>query len=465
MANPEDHFAYGTPEYWLTRLNRELSVRRRDIARYDDYYEGKHPLLFASEKFRKAFGGLFRDFADNWCGIVIDAVEERLDVDGFRVGEEPEADKDIWRIWQENALDAESQIAHTEALVAGEASVLVWPGKDPATPEITIEHASQMIVAFEAGSRRKRAAALKCWLDDSGYAFTTLYLPTELYKYRSDQKIASGYGMSGIRWVEREIDGEPSVIPNPLGDVPVVPIINRPRLLKPGSSEIRTVMPMQDAVNKELADLIIASEFTSFRQRYVTGMEMPRDPETKQPVEPFKPAADRLWWSEDPDAKFGEFGETNLENYVKVIEMLVQHIASQTRTPPHYFYLSGQFPSGEAIKSAETGLVAKARRKMRHFGDAWEEAMRLALKAAGKKVPDVIETVWGDPEPRTEGEHIDALLKQQSFGVPNEVLWEKAGYTPTEIERMKKIRDEDRAAAPAPVMVPVAVPATSKNGG
>ncbi|GAG49762.1 unnamed protein product, partial [marine sediment metagenome] len=138
-------------------------------------------------------------------------------------------------------------------------------------------------------------------------------------------------------------------------------------------------------------DMMVASEFQAFRQRWATGLEIPTifdDDGNPLPADEalkktWKHAVDRLLWTTDPDTKFGEFSATDLAPFVTAIEMLVQHIASQTRTPPHYFYLSGQFPSGESIKSAETGLVAKVLRKERFYGEAWEEVMRLAFAVQG----------------------------------------------------------------------------------
>ena len=122
--------------------------------------------------------------------------------------------------------------------------------------------------------------------------------------------------------------------------------------------------------------------------------------------------------------------------------MLVQHLASQTRTPPHYFYLRGQMPSGESIKSAETGLVSKAKDRMVHFGEAWEEALRLVFKAAGDPRADTVwaETIWGDPESRTESEMVDAALKRKAMGVPQQQLWEDIGYSPTQVSRFEAMR-------------------------
>lgn len=458
MAQNEE-MTVGAPRWWLRRLLKVQSDRKNDLDRYNDYYTGEHRLVFATAKFQTVFGGLFSEFADNWCELVVNAVEERLNPEGFRFGEETEGDNKAWDIWQRNGLDADSQVAHVEALIHGESYILVW-ADELGDPVITVEHPSQMVVAFEPGSRKRRAAALKVWIEDDGTRMATLYLPDAVYKYQSQ-------GTAGVLWTptsanvggwqERRITGEPWPLRNPLGVVPVVPLVNRPRLMAGGESEIRQVIPLQDAVNKLIADMLIASEFSSFRQRWGTGIEIPLDPETKKPIEPFQAGAGRVWAIKNPDAKFGSFEVTDLSNFVNGVEMLVQHIASQTRTPPHYFYLSGNFPSGESIKAAETGLVAKASRKMVPFGEAWEEVMRLAFRVSNDSRAENMKTevIWRDPESRSESEHVDAILKLKALNIPDEILWEKAGFTPTEITRIKAVRD---AQPQPPVVVPPTVP-------
>jgi len=449
-----------TPLEWLAKLDKQLNRSQRALSIYDDYYEGRHPLAFATPKFRDAFGIAFREFADNWCDLVVDAVEERLNVEGFRLGANTEGDKRAWKIWQANQLDAESQLAHTEALINGRSYVLVWDGDTPGVPSITVEHPTEMVCATAAGNRRIRTAALKRWLDDSGYIFATLYLPDGIYKFRSRAKLPTNRisSVSNTRWVPRELSSEVWPLPNPLGVVPVVPLHNRPRLLQPGVSEIAKVIPIQNAINKLVMDMIVASEFGAAPQRWATGLEVPKDPITGQPQEVFKTMLDRLWTTKNKDVRFGEFGATDLTNFTKGIELLVQHIASQTRTPPHYFYLSGQFPSGESIKSAETGLVAKTRRKMRHFGEGWEEVMRLSFLVIGDRrrasVTDS-EVIWRDPESRSEAQHMDAVIKLKLLNIPDEILWERAGMSPQEIGRMQLLRAEAVASGEAPAGPPV----------
>lgn len=410
-------------------LAQALDTKNATIQRYAEYHEGRHPLAFATDKFARAFGSKFGAFADNWCEVVVSAVEERLDVDGFRVGNNPDADPDAWDIWQANNLDAKSQMAHTAALVFGHAYATVWANPD-GSPRVEVEDPRQLTHSYYPGTRTV-ASALKRWQDPGAGFSAVLYLPDRLVH------LSSPNGAHGWRVT--------SDISNPLGRVPVVPLLNRPALAGAGRSELVDVIPMQDAINKLTADLIVASEFHAFRRRWATGMEIPEDPITGEPIEPFDEALGRMFVSEDPDTKFGDFQETDLTNYTEAIAAMVQHLAAISRTPPHFFAQAGQAPSGDSIKSAETGLVRKAMRRARHFGEAWEDVIRLSFAVLDDPRADEasIETVWGDPETTTAGMAADAAIKKLAVGVPQEQIWSDLGYTPTQIERFRQMSRRD----------------------
>lgn len=419
----------------LTILMGNLTSRQAELARLSDYHAGRHRMAFMSEKFRTAFGGMFSSFADNFLPLVVDAVEERLNVQGFRFGSDPKADADAWKIWQDNGLDALSQLAHQESLIKGDSYAIVWAKSDE-TPRVTIESAEQCIVGYAPGDRTQRVAGLKSWKDGDGL-HATLFLPGGVYKYMKPT--------NGGSWEADQGTDEAWPIPNPLGVVPVVPLTNRPSLTSPyGVSEFLNVIPLQDAINKELADMLVASEYIAFPQRYATGLEIAVDDEGNS-VAPFNIALDKFLVAEDKEAHFGTLAAGDLSNYVKAIETLVQHLSTETRTPPHYFNVGGNLPSGDAIKAAETGLVAKSRRKMRFYGEAWEEVMRLCFKVLGDPKADITdsETIWGDPEYRSESELADALVKRAAIGVPRQQLWEDAGYSQTQISRFHAMEVAD----------------------
>lgn len=459
-----------TAEEWRNTLLKRLDDRARRIKRYVSYYEGRHNLAYTTSEFREAFGSLFSGYAENFCALVPDAVEERLAVNGFRLGRDLQADDDALRIWQENGLDADSQLCHSEALIKSEASVIIspyrseWPSER--SPLITIEDARQVIVARDPTNRRRRLAALKRWDDDEGYVNVTLYLPTEVYKWRSAQKgtdfsLPTWQDYVNVRWQARQGPNDQGwPLRNPLGIVPVVPFVNRPRLDGTGLSEIEDVMPIQDAVNQTVRNGLLIAEIAAFPQRYGINLEPEIDESTGQPVERYKASIKRLWLAppaEDGQAetKFGQFPAADLTPLVKWVEQRIQHIATITRTPPHYLLgTMGTFPSGESLKATETGLVAKVRDKQLYFGEAWEEVMRIAFTALEDSRQNVTdsEVVWADAESRTEAEHVDALVKMHALGVPREALWEKWGASPTEIARWKAQATEEALLAPeAPV--------------
>lgn len=428
--------APSTPAAWLKLLEQKLAAQQREIQLYEDYYDGDHRLAYASMKFRQAFGYLFKTLSDNWCEIVVDTPVERLFVEGFRFGSTKPADSEAWEIWQANALDAESIMAHTEAVKDGRAYILVAPSTDGSEyPRITVEHPSQVVVSHAPGDRRIRNAALKKWRDEDGYVYATLYLPDQIVKWQSKRPLSADVGISTVEWVERT--GDPGGR-HDLGVVPVIPLSNNPTMLKGGRSDLKPAIPLNDAINKELADALVASEFAAYPQRVLMGVEIPTDSEGKPlPSSELKSSSSRVWAFENENAKVSQFAAADLGNYTNMIGMLLQHLAAQTRTPPHYLLGEIVNASGDALKAAETGLVAKVKRKQIDFSDSWEEAMRLALKLRGKKEPGEAlgaETIWRDPEYRSEGEQVDAAIKLRGLSIPLQALWERIGATPQQVE-------------------------------
>ncbi len=436
----------------LEQLDRQAAAH----ARHDAYYRGDHPLPDAPAGARAEYLRLMRLARSNWCQLIVDAVAERLTVDGVRFGNQSSADVDVWRtLWQPNDLDAEHGSVHLEALIGGAAYVLVWPDVDRGVdgpPTITAEHPAEVYVELEPGNRRRRRAAVKRYTDD-GLEYVTLWTapdgdtPAMVYKWRREP--------SSAKWEPYAADGDDGPeFENGLGAVPVVPFRNRARMIGPGVSELGNgITDIQDRINETLFGRLTAARFAAFRQRWVTGLEIPVDPETNKPVEPFRAAVDRLWMAEDSEVKFGEFGATDLRPYIESVESDIQHLAAISRTPPHYLLgQSGAFPSGESLKATETGLVAKVRSRMLSFGESWEEVVRLGLAAQqdARAADDSLEVVWRDPESKGLGELVDALVKLGTLGIPREALWERYGASQVEIARWRgQAARADLAAAAA----------------
>jgi hypothetical protein len=450
-----------TPQAWLAVLEIQLMERQAHLELMNSYYIGDHPLPWVNkahaEKIRNEFRQLLDDNRSNFMELVVDSMAERLSVEGFRLSaaDDQAADRASWDIWQANEMDSESQVAFVEALVKGRSYVSVWEPDGSRFAQMAVEDPLQTIVGYEPGSgMRKRAAALKVFKDSDGQDRANVYMPNGIYKFeaagaeiggatmsakgatfeeeRSPVRSA-GAGTSASRW---KLLDTGSFVRNRLGDVvPIVPLRNRPRLLVEGRSELASVFRIQNQANGFLFLLALAGFFGAHRQRWVSGVAL-YDEENK-PIDMFA-AVDRVWADENPEAKFGDFEQTSLDGYIKAIEQKVAHIAITTRTPKHYLLPEGQEPSGDAIKSAEAGLVKKVGSRQRTFGEGLEEAIRLARRFQGEAdAPVDSEIVWADPQIRTEAEITDATIKKYQARL---ITWEQAcsdmGYSPQTVSRM-----------------------------
>lgn len=424
----------------------------------DDYYAGAQPLSFLPPEIQQQTMGRLRPLIVNWPRLVIDSIEERLDVEGFRFGTDKPADQRCWDIWQANNLDEGSQQCHLEALLHARSYVLVWADEiDNGQPRISIESSAQMSVVYYPGTTTI-AQAVKQWVEGD-VSFMTIYRPAVIERYMAEtSSLTSDMSLTSSAWELRE---EP--ISHDLGEVPVVPFVNRPRLSRPfGESELADVIPLADAVNKLATDMMVTSEFSASKRRYATGLEIPlAGPGQERMQAEVRKAWDDATagktWLAGPGVQFGEFQEAALTNFVSAIELLTGHIAALAGLPPHYLGLSsdGNPASADAIRSSEAALVKRAQRKMRVFGGSWERVMRLALRVQNQALPtgaESMETIWGNPETPTVAQRVDAAVKLDQIGMPFRQTLEDLNYTPTQIERIKSMRTQDSLADVAALM-------------
>ncbi|MGW0942913.1 phage portal protein [Streptomyces sp. NPDC002623] len=447
-------------------LENELIRRRGDIDRHNAYYRGKHPLRFASTEFAKFHGDRYREFSDNWVQVVADSPVERLTVTGFLADGETSADKDLWRVWQVNGLDADSQLGFLGAVTGARCFVLVWGDPDdPDMPCVTFEDASQCIVAYEPGSRRLRRAALKRW-QDGNQDYATLYLKTEVWKFcRPLQQQDKSPQMADVdeelkRWTPRETGDEPNPQPNPMGVVPMVELPNKPMLVEDPISDVAGVVAMQDAINLLWAQMFTASDYASFPQRVVLGAERPMLPKLnsagevvgKQPVDLDKFQIDRVAWITGKDARIAEWQAANLAAYTGMIEVAVGHLAAQTRTPQHYLIGKMANLAEGALLAAETGLVKRCDEKTLWYGQGLRETARLIALAKGDdRKAEALRSgrvLWAETESRSHAQLADALLKLKQLGFPFEWLALRYGLTPTEVSEVVALREREMEMDP-----------------
>lgn len=424
-----------TPVEMIEQLSAELVKGHGEIKKYSKYYEGKQPLRYMAPQLEQELGPRITQLVLNWPRLGVDAYESRLDVEGFRVAGEVQGSEDLWQIWRANDLDEISQQAHLEALITGRSFVIVGPGEDPKIPLISVEHPSQVAVMRDPGTRRV-TAAIKSWADDDDVQNVTLYQPDVTRYYRKPKNEFE---------LQRRVD-------HGWGMVPVVPVVNRPRMLCPdGVSELADVVLIADAANKMATDMMVSAEFHAMPRRAWFGMsEEDFADEHGNPISVWSRIAGREWATEHTQDEAGvvQFAEADLRNFHESIKLLAQLASQVLALPPHYMgFATTNPPSADAIRSAEAQLVKRCERKQTIFGGAWERVMQIAARIAG--VEDgrdlrLLETVWRNPATPTVAQKADAAVKLYTSGISTlEQTREDVGYTPAQRQNMA---DEDRKA-------------------
>ena len=446
-----------TPEQWRDRLVRDLANRIPVLCSLQEYIDAEHPMPTAPSNCTPEYRRLARLATLNLCELVVDAVSERLTVVGVR--RDGTADMVSWReLWQANELDAEQITVHESALGVGRSFVLVWPS-DSGAAVITPEDPCEVIVAYEPGTRH-RVAALKVFADtDAGLAFATLWRPGVVYRWVAP--LPKSVNLKRLRWREPvEADGFGAVsdpMPAQFGDlIPVVEFVCRPNMQHQPRPELsRSVLRVQDRINKTRFDQTVLGEAQAFPQRYTIGIEIEHNADGTA-VNPLKSGPERVWALAASDggdassAKVGQLDAADLSQHGKQVEADVHFVASISRTPVTYLLGDLVNVSTDTVRMAEQGLVKKAERHQVVFGERWEEVVRLAALASD--LPEVagdpaLEVVWAHAGSRSEAEVVDAALKKKALDVPFGQLAEDIGYTPTQISAMQAERAGDAVLA------------------
>lgn len=424
-----------TLESTIKKLSEKLDSTAPALALMDKYWSGTQPAAFLAPESAKALGNRLRTLSVNFPRLACTSLAERLTIAGF-TSEDDSADR-VWAAWARNGMADASAQAHLDALIYGRSFVAVWADA-AGRAQVTVESPLNTAVLFDPVTRAV-TAALKRWEDDEqGHA--VLYLPDTIHRLSAPGHAAGAYPSTGWRVIES--------IDNPFGMVPIIPIVNRGRLAElDGVSEMADVIDLADALNKIMSDAMVTSEYFARPRRWATGLELSEDDDGNV-INPFAEGPDRVWMSEDPATKFGQFDAARLDGYADLSAVVTQQIGALTGLPPHYLGLHGDQPaSADAIRSAEASLVSRAYALQRTFGLAWAQVASLIIAAETGREPTeiLIDVSWANPETRTPAQAADAAVKLRSIGVPlTVVLAQSLGYSP---EQIQEVRAESRADA------------------
>lgn len=437
------------PTDWLQRLLHLHQQELPHLQALNAYYEGTQPLAYLHPELLAELGEQMQQVVINWPRLVVDAVEERLDVTGFRLPDAETGDKEMWRVWKANGMPGQAQKAHVDSLVMSRGFVFVGANeRDSDTPLITAESPLQVCADYDPATRAERAV-VKRYNDVDPLTgsirdqYATLKLPDSTHHYELK-------GRSGWTEVDRDV--------HKLGVVPVVTLSNRGRLLVPGGvTELADVLPISDAACKIATDMMVGSEFHAMPRRWALGFDQDdfTDADGK-PVSVWSRLAGRIWATaknkKDDGVEVGQFPEADLKNFHSTIELLARIVASLAALPPNYMGLSADDAASDAaIRSREARLVKRAERKNGALGDGYEQVQRLVRRFQESDWdPSLrqLETLWADPATPTYAQKADAVTKLVAAGIlPIEQAWEDLGYSSAQQARMKQMQSDalDRA--------------------
>lgn len=432
---------------WATK-----AFRTDEQALYERYYRylrGDHPLEFATPKFRSAFGKTFKEFSYNRMPMVVDALADRMQITGF--GSTPENLAVEWtKIWNANNMSVRAGQVEREKFVTGEAYVIVE--LDPETDDVLIwpQPAHAVRVHYADDRPGHIDCAVKRWRDNAGYDRLSVYYEDRLEKYRSRAPkaldIATASTSAFVTVWEPHQDPEDDAWPMPLpvtDTVPVFPFPNNAGIDYRGTSELADVIPIQDALNKSLMDLLVAMEFAAFPQRYVVNLDM-NDEKTAASVDRVMSGISRVLELYGENVSAGEFAAANISQYTQVIDLFDTLISRESKVPVHYLQMTGDFGSGEARRLAEIPFVAKVDDRILADTPAWGDVARYGLRASGTECPPgAIKVNWAPTSALSEQETLDLAEQKKRVGFSERAVLREMGRDETEINKIFEERRQE----------------------
>lgn len=476
---------------------QKMAEEQAILDKYRTYYNGDHTLTFGTAKFKAMFGTAFEGFKDDWCSVVVDATLDKLRFKGVRIGakgaaseaaadnpngptppadstvdkptptqtEDPTADPladALWEILDKNDIDQMQSDIHEGALVEGRSYVIAWP--DPELGVRVDANRAQMVRIRKADDDpRKTVYALKRWVSANGQLFVTVYTDDFLYKYESplsasQRQDLERFGLDAMVptdnssdiWQKRTAftpDGrrEPWPLRNPIGEIPVIEFLNK------RSSELKNVIPLQDAINFLVMQGLTASSFQGWKQRvFFSGV--------KEPVGGWSNEPGKVWQvppTFDADGNMApgsayEFGDNDLAGFKTYIEMILQHLALTTKTPSRMFFESdrggrGDAPSGESLLVTDQPLIDKVEDRQVRFGNSWYRLIHLMNRIQkGEELPSG-EVKWKDPRAKYRSALIaEGALMVEKMGIPLEFVITQLGFTSEEVAILKQLLEQKK---------------------
>lgn len=435
-----------SPGWWLDRLGRRLAEQAPDMQTLENYFTGDNVVpTMATKAIRVAYQRLMKMSRTNLAELVVEAVRERINVNGFRTNGQGDelGDKAAWAIWQGNSLDADFSLITRAALAMRCAYAIIGDiDEDTGVPLITPEDPRQVIAEFDPVRRRRALAALKTWREgDDEIAY--LYLPGEVHRFERRAAV----GAAATSW---EPAGDIELL-----DVPIVPVVRfagRPDMTGGALGEYESHLGILDRINYQVLSRLEIATLQAFKQRAVKGVPVKDSAGDEINYDEIFSSDPGAMWVLPQTAEMWESGAVDLGPVRLAIKDDVQQLAGVTRTP--LFYLSPDAANGsaEGASLAREGLIFKTKDRLTQFGESVEQMMSIAFLMAGdteRAQRSGMQVIWSPPERFTLNERYAAATQALAAGMPwRSVMGKVLQLSPQEIDEMEAERASDALLAP-----------------
>lgn len=409
---------------------RELVLLSNALSGYEvaqAYYDNTNPETFSSPRLQQMLGPAADRYRLNYAATPVDVLTERSVINSVWA-ETPAAQSIIDDFWEANQLGIEAKDLHGLTYRFGDAYLIAWP--DPETHELTAyRHDPRSVRVFYDPERpRVKTAAIHVWFDDSDFLHLTLYTPTAAETYVSEDQ-------RGTYDPEHISLSLVSTVPN---SVPgVIPVFHFRNGTPYGRPEHLDAYGPQDAINKMMITLMSTIDFAGFPQRYAltesgfdAGPAYDFDEDAAAPD--FESSPGSTWLLSGANLKVGEFTPADTRNFLRPIESIVKQMSVVTDTPLHYFDMSGEPPSGSALRAADHPLNKKVADRHTRLSVTWREFHNYILAFHGIKAKNSV--LWEPPGIVDDIEFWQTQQVKALLGVPPEELLREGGYVSAEIE-------------------------------
>jgi hypothetical protein len=450
---------------FMQSLMERETARQQAYIQAREYYDGIHKTQLTDRMRQFLQAKHDTNFNVNYCPMVVNAFADRLKVTGFET--ESDLKDTLWTWWRKNRMDRIQGIVHRAAARDADTFVLVEWDNVAQLPRFYHEPAftGEGVMVYYSEERRDDIEfATKTWQIKYGSGTgkmtrKNLYYADRIEKYVGHSDITYG------NWQPFE-DENTTVMPGRLGNagvvwwtdngtesgeplgVPIVHFKHDDNGDGYGTSRLSNVMPIQDAVNKSMIDLLANMDVAGFGLLVGTGTEA----WTQAKVGPGAIAAVSVKSSE---ADLKRLAGENPEGLLAVYNALVMEIGRVSGTPLSYFQTTGHVAAEGTMKQQEIALVTQVEKAQTDFGNSWEDCFNIARRLhnafsteAALDEDEIIDTVWTQAESRNDKEQAELLaIRVGQLGVSEEQAQTEMGYDADDIAAFKRAAMRKQALA------------------